>query len=375
METTAKGSAPFRLVGGAAPAGASGTGARLRDVGARTPARADRRGRRNVEGKSPSRLGRAVRARASAAARSSGSGDTRSSSSSVNGCRSLRRCACRNCLVARDPDAVDGIAAHRQADRLEMHPDLVCAPGFETNLEQRAPTEELLRLEPRAASRGVVGVEGVPCPVVAIAADRRLDPACSRPRRAVDEREIAPLDLPVAGSASAERDAPVRSVRRASARRCRGRAGGRCPDDPPLHPPPRAPSTPWTSVPEPLEPTGWTTMPGRLVDHEQVLVRPDHRDLERLGLEGRRGASSTTTVSPAASRWLLRAVAVDPDEHPPRQALGGRAGADLGARREDAIEPLARLGLRNAKAERRQRVGSTGRPRRTRGRAGRHRRR
>ena len=33
--------------------------------------------------------------------------------------------------------AVDGIAAHREADRLEMDADLVRAPGLEPDVEQR----------------------------------------------------------------------------------------------------------------------------------------------------------------------------------------------------------------------------------------------
>ena len=43
--------------------------------------------------------------------------------------------------IARD--AVDGIAAHRQVDRLEMNADLVRTPGLEPDVEQRVRAQRL----------------------------------------------------------------------------------------------------------------------------------------------------------------------------------------------------------------------------------------
>ena len=98
--------------------------------------------------------------------------------------------------VARD--AVDGVAADGEADRLQMDADLVRAPGLEPHLEERAPTDELLHLEPGDRVPRRLRVERAAGAVAPVTADRRLDPAGARPRRTEDEREVAALDLPFA---------------------------------------------------------------------------------------------------------------------------------------------------------------------------------
>ena len=73
-------------------------------------------------------------------------------------------------------DAVDGIAADRKPDRLEMDADLVRPAGLEPDVEERVVAHRLLHLEPghRLARRR--RVERVAGAVAAVAADRRLDP-------------------------------------------------------------------------------------------------------------------------------------------------------------------------------------------------------
>ena len=86
--------------------------------------------------------------------------------------------------IARD--AVDRIAAHGKPDRLEMHADLMRAPGLEPNVQERVLAKPLAHLEPRDGLAWRAGVERVPCAVAAVASDRGLDPSrcatAARPR-------------------------------------------------------------------------------------------------------------------------------------------------------------------------------------------------
>ena len=82
----------------------------------------------------------------------------------------------------------------------------------------------------------------------------------------------------------------------------------------------------------------------RLVDDEEVLVLPDDRDIERfpsqrLDLRDLRGDLLSSLEPEALGTWL----AVDEDETARDQALGERAGCELGTCGEDAVEPRARL--------------------------------
>ena len=106
-------------------------------------------------------------------------------------------------------DAVDGVAADRKLDRLQMDADLVRPPRLEPHLEERARPDELLHLEPRDRVPRRLGVERAARTVAAVTADRRLDPPGSGTRRAQDEREVAPLDPSLANRV---REPPVRLV-------------------------------------------------------------------------------------------------------------------------------------------------------------------
>src|SRR5918995_4608371 len=84
--------------------------------------------------------------------------------------------------------AVDGVAADEEVDRLEMDPDLMRAAGVERDREERSRAEQLQHLERGhgiARRRRIERVAGVVEPV---AADRCLDAAAARARRALDER-------------------------------------------------------------------------------------------------------------------------------------------------------------------------------------------
>ena len=95
--------------------------------------------------------------------------------------------------VARD--AVDGIAADRQADRLEMDADLVRPARLEPDVEERVVRASSPHLEPRDRFARRRGVERVARAIAAVAADRRLDPSGCRLRRAPDEGGIRPFEL------------------------------------------------------------------------------------------------------------------------------------------------------------------------------------
>ena len=68
------------------------------------------------------------------------------------------------------------------------------AAGPEPDLEQRVLGQQLPRLEPRHGLSWCGRVERMPGAVVAIAADRRLDPPAKRTRPAAHERQVLPLE-------------------------------------------------------------------------------------------------------------------------------------------------------------------------------------
>ncbi len=117
---------------------------------------------------------------------------------------------------------------------------------------------------------------------------------------------------------------------------------------------------------------------GGLVDDEQVLVLPDDVEVHLLGGErAGLGRKLDDDLLPALEPVALRpGLTVDEDGAVGDQALGERAGADLGPAGEGPVEPL---GLRGEKAESGQRCPAagawSGRRRRARRRGSRRRRR
>ena len=85
--------------------------------------------------------------------------------------------------LPREPEvtghAVDGIAADRKVDRLEVHANLVRPPRPEGHVEERAPTEPSDELEVRHRVARRRGVEGAAHAVVPVPPDRSVD--ASRP--------------------------------------------------------------------------------------------------------------------------------------------------------------------------------------------------
>src|SRR5438128_11872465 len=86
--------------------------------------------------------------------------------------------------------AVDGVAGDREVDRRQVHADLVRATGLQRDAQERVLRQELGHLEVRHRLARRIRVERVARGVVAVAADRRLDPAGARARAAVDERQV-----------------------------------------------------------------------------------------------------------------------------------------------------------------------------------------
>jgi hypothetical protein len=91
--------------------------------------------------------------------------------------------------------------------------------------------------------------------------------------------------------------------------------------------------------------------PRRLVDDEEVLVLVRDVQVHRLRLERRhrrlRGLELELLAAGELVALLPRA-SVDEDAALAQQPLGDRAGADLGQRSEEAVEPGARRVVRNA---------------------------
>src|SRR5215212_611561 len=98
-------------------------------------------------------------------------------------------------LQPRFGNAVDGIPGDREVDRGQMDADLMRAAGLEVDAEQRVMVEESFDVEVRHRLARTVGFERVPHRVVAVTADRRLDPSAARARTAADERQVRALEL------------------------------------------------------------------------------------------------------------------------------------------------------------------------------------
>ena len=96
-------------------------------------------------------------------------------------------------LEAEAGNAVDRVADDGQVDGREVDSDLVRAAGLEPDAEQRVLGEQLDDLEVRDRLVWRVGVQRLPRRLRPVAADRRLDPPCTRTRPPADERQVLAL--------------------------------------------------------------------------------------------------------------------------------------------------------------------------------------
>ncbi len=76
-------------------------------------------------------------------------------------------------------DAILRVSRDGEVDRRQMHPDLMCAPGLQANVEQRVAGQELHDLEVGHGVTRFVGVEGTLRGIAPITPERRVDPAAS----------------------------------------------------------------------------------------------------------------------------------------------------------------------------------------------------
>ena len=194
--------------------------------------------------------------------------------------------------------------------------------------------QQLGDLEVRDGVLRRVRVERAAGRVAPVAADRRLDPARAGARASLDERQVAALELPRPHQLL---EAVVRLLRAGGDEQSRGVAVEPVDDPRPLrvaaldlvleqrlHE--RAARVPGRRVDDD---------PGRLVDHEEmgVLVGDPQVELLRIELQ----------LLPAFEAVALRPRApVEADGARGDEALGLGARADIGQRRDEPVEPLAR---------------------------------
>jgi hypothetical protein len=91
--------------------------------------------------------------------------------------------------------AVGRVTGDREVDRRKVDADLMRAPRLERHREQRVPGKQLVDLEVRHRVARCVGVEGMPLPVAAVAADRCVDRPLPRAWTADDERAVLACQL------------------------------------------------------------------------------------------------------------------------------------------------------------------------------------
>ena len=193
------------------------------------------------------------------------------------------------------------------------------------------------------ASRGVGVSSEWRDSVDAVAADRRLDPARPRARRALDEREIAALDLAAADRLLEPR---VRLLGAGDDEQAGGVAV-----EPVDDPGPVVVAAGRVELEQPVHERSRRVAGARvndeaggLVDDEEVLVLPDDVEIHRLGRErtARRGqldddvlpALEPVALRPAARRRRARRRPAISRSASPREPISG-------ARRERAVEPPA----------------------------------
>src|SRR5215213_4614435 len=237
-------------------------------------------------------------------------------------------------------NAVHRVARDRQADRPEVDADLVRSSGLEVDGEERVRRKQLAQLEVRHGVAGRVGVERLARAVATVAADRRLDPSPPRTRPAPHQRQVLALDLAPTEQRLKAALHGIRACDDEQARRvavepvddarpvgvvAAGRAADQAVDE-------RA---------RPAAGSGMHDDPGRLVDHEQVVVLVRNAEVGGLRLEPgrRRRGSLELDLLPTLEPMALRArLAVDGDAAVQR-TFRRRARPDLGKRCEKAVEP------------------------------------
>lgn len=256
-------------------------------------------------------------------------------------------------LRFRDP--VDGVTHDGKVDRGEVDANLVRPAGLEANLEQRVPADQLVHLEVGRRLSRMVGVERPARGIGAIAADRGLDPAPPRAWAPAHERDIGSLQLAPADEVP---EAPVRLTRAGDDEQAR-----RVPIKPVHDPRPLGILSPGGS---PLQQSvheravsvsgrGMDDDTGGLVHDEEVLVLEGHAQvdlfrLERAGLGLRQvDLERLAACEPSALRC---GRPFDAHHACGDQPLGRRARANLGALRQEAIEPRTGRVVRNAQPQR-----------------------
>ena len=186
------------------------------------------------------------------------------------------RTACRNWRPSPGSrDAVDRVADDRQVDRREMDADLVHPPRLERDAQQRMlaararstskcviASRGVLACRARCASRRPGRVRSAPrsgrCATAAVPARARCRSARARARgRARTAARRPPRERATTMQARRVAVEPVDDAGRCAARRRRS-----------------VPASASTSVPLAWPGAGVHDEPGRLVDHEQVLVLP-----------------------------------------------------------------------------------------------------
>jgi hypothetical protein len=241
-------------------------------------------------------------------------------------------------------NAVDGVADDGEVDRREVNPNLMCSAGLEADRQQCVLRQELLDLEMRDGLPRVVRVERAAKGIVAVTAERSVDPPAPRTRSPASEGKVVALQPTLAHEL-------LQPAVRLLGSRDDQKAGGvavETVDDA---------RTLWVSSRNATIEQGLDERPTfvprcrvhyearRLVDYEQMLVLVGDPQLELLGLQrnGRRsGCQLKLDRLPALETKALRArLAIH--EHCPRaeQALRLPARVNLGQRRDEPVEPLA----------------------------------
>ena len=202
----------------------------------------------------------------------------------------------------------------------------------------------------------IVGVGGDLRPHAAVAAERRVDRAAPRRRAALDEREVLAGDVAPRAAPPAGRRASARRGRAGAGRTCRGPAGARRRAAQGRARPRRGPPAPARASRRGCPRAGWTTTPGGLVDHDQVLVLVGDLELRRrrrrLALGAPRGVVELDRLAARPAAWRFgRAVpstrtqpGVDQLAAPSRASPAPRPGRRPAARRRPPRDATRSLG-------------------------------
>src|SRR6478672_7278681 len=218
------------------------------------------------------------------------------------------------------------------------------AAGLEPDVEQGVPVEQALDLEVRDRLARRVGVERVARRLPPVAADRRLDSPGPGARPPADERLVPALELPRSHQLL---QLHIRLLTAGHDEQARGVAVEPVDDARPFFvlPTRGQPDEPVHERAARMARRRMDDDARRLVDDQDVLVLPG--DTERhvlvLQLMGNGLRDGQLELLAAFEPVRLRPpLAVDDRRAFLHQPLGRGTGADLGQRREEAIEPLAR---------------------------------